>query len=768
MLVCLLIFSACPSDEDDFPPISDVGYITGKVTTLDGQPLTMVSVSLAEMTVLSDVDGYYILDDIPVGENQVISFKMDGFVTNYKRVDVLKDAYALAHAALSPVGIEAQFNVDQETNIDFSGAKVKIPANTIVDGNGSVVSGSFNIKATYFNPTDDNYIDVFPGDFMGESTTGDVGLLESYGFINVELSKDGEALNLAEGSISEISIPVPAELQSIAPTTIPLFFFDEENGIWKEEGSANLINGSYTGTVSHFSNWNADFIYEDQTCTIKGRVVDQNGNPIDFARVVANGVDFSGSNVAFSGSDGRFSMKIKSDSRVVVFAELAIPGVGILIGISPPRIEDTCPPDGMNDIGDLVIELPEQGNVNDVWWDVCSFNTSNLWIVGRNGKIQYSPDYGFSWQAQNSNTMSTILGVHFIDQNTGWACGNNGTLLKTSNGGNNWESVEIPVSGNDLYEVLFLNDLLGWMVGTVGNIWRTENGGLNWNKIQTNFQQDLHDVDFINENFGWAVGNLGKIFHSNDGGLNWNEQASGTSVDLYGVEFISATEGWVVGLNGTVLYTENGGQNWTSQVSQTGEDLLAIDFNLTKTIGVAVGTNGKTIYTRNSGIDWQSQDYGATGTCWDVDLGSTTGVVVGDGFAETFNLPDVYLVTEGWTEVSSPVQKFLTRVKFRTDQEGYILGQGGTILKTVDQGANWNVLNSGSTEYIQDISFTQNSIYVCGDYETLLKSVNGGASWQDFAPSIGIGDYLRIQFIDDQTGWVIESDSYQGIDRLLY
>ncbi|MBL8015866.1 MAG: hypothetical protein JNK43_01240, partial [Ignavibacteria bacterium] len=42
------------------------------------------------------------------------------------------------------------------------------------------------------------------------------------------------------------------------------------------------------------------------------------------------------------------------------------------------------------------------------------------------------------WQQQASGTTSTLLGVIMTDQNTAYACGINGMLLKSTNGGTNW------------------------------------------------------------------------------------------------------------------------------------------------------------------------------------------------------------------------------------------------------------------------------------------------------------------------------------------
>ncbi len=68
------------------------------------------------------------------------------------------------------------------------------------------------------------------------------------------------------------------------------------------------------------------------------------------------------------------------------------------------------------------------------------------------------------WYQQESGTLNELQSVYFINSNTGWISGNNGTILKTTDSGNNW----IPQTSNtdvDLQTVYFLNDNTGFTSG---------------------------------------------------------------------------------------------------------------------------------------------------------------------------------------------------------------------------------------------------------------------------------------------------------------
>ena len=83
------------------------------------------------------------------------------------------------------------------------------------------------------------------------------------------------------------------------------------------------------------------------------------------------------------------------------------------------------------------------------------------------------------WQQLNSATQSYLYDLHFVSETTGWAVGQEGTILKTSNGGNSWIQQNSGTATN-LRSVFFLNDQLGWIGGQNGIIIKTTNGGDHW------------------------------------------------------------------------------------------------------------------------------------------------------------------------------------------------------------------------------------------------------------------------------------------------
>ena len=76
----------------------------------------------------------------------------------------------------------------------------------------------------------------------------------------------------------------------------------------------------------------------------------------------------------------------------------------------------------------------------------------------------------------SADSSDFLFGVSFSDLNTGTAVGLSGTILRTSNGGVNWNS---QFSGTErwFYDVCFTDNNNGTAVGNLGTIMKTTNGG---------------------------------------------------------------------------------------------------------------------------------------------------------------------------------------------------------------------------------------------------------------------------------------------------
>ena len=267
-------------------------------------------------------------------------------------------------------------------------------------------------------------------------------------------------------------------------------------------------------------------------------------------------------------------------------------------------------------------------------------------------------------------------GVFVLDEQNAWAVGNRGVILHISDAGQTLAQLNSGVE-RAIYDVDFADAQSGVAIGQDGLILKTDDGGQTWKQIPLalpleDWQAAQPHMFALSRgaspNHIWAVGPVGAIIHSADGGETWQNQSLGRDVTLNGVSFASDTEGWIAGEFGTILRTADGGQTWQEQ-----KNVL----NLPR-------------YTRP-------------------DLSEE------DAIAQ--RVPRLYLE-----------DLFLIDVAFRNPTEGYVTGESGILLHTVDAGETWTRIPSGSFNTLLSVlpaASGQGADMATGILGTLAREENG-------------------------------------------
>ena len=196
----------------------------------------------------------------------------------------------------------------------------------------------------------------------------------------------------------------------------------------------------------------------------------------------------------------------------------------------------------------------------------------SIWLV--NGAMA-------QWVPQNSGTTKNLLSVYFTDANIGYAVGDSGTIINTTNGGINWTIQNSGITSR-LNSVFFTDSITGYAVGDSGKILKTTNGGNLWSNQASGILNNLNSVYFTNIDTGFIVcGEIDTscyILKTTNGGALWTiiysyEHSSAMQAYLYSVHFPEPNTGYAVGYNwygmsgtGFLLKTINGGVDWSMQV----------------------------------------------------------------------------------------------------------------------------------------------------------------------------------------------------------
>ncbi|MEP6674129.1 MAG: Ig-like domain-containing protein [Ferruginibacter sp.] len=276
--------------------------ISGFVTDENNLPVLNAPVKSGIAVTSTDKYGYFEFKNIEVIKNAAfVTVTVPGYFKGIKTFVATAGKGAFFRIKLIPKINAGSVDATTGGKVTLSNnLSVSLPANAIVNaGTGATYSGSVKIAAYWINPDATDLNDIMPGDLRGINTAGAIKMLQTYGMSAVELTgASGELLQIASGKKATLTFPLPASLAATAPASIPLWYFDETNGLWKEDGAATKTGNTYVGDVSHFSYWNCDIPFSNAV-QFDLTVVDVAGNPVQNANV-----QFSYSNGGYTGCHG--------------------------------------------------------------------------------------------------------------------------------------------------------------------------------------------------------------------------------------------------------------------------------------------------------------------------------------------------------------------------------------------------------------------------------------------------------------------------------
>lgn len=229
------------------------------------------------------------------------------------------------------------------------------------------------------------------------------------------------------------------------------------------------------------------------------------------------------------------------------------------------------------------------------------------------GVVLVTDDGGVSWRdVHHGRSMGDgLFDVQFIDGSRGWAAG--ASILGTRDGGESWGALAYATSENGYLSgtaIHFVDEDHGWLAGQNGLLMRSSNGGSAWTRVALPLGPEerphLFDIDFCDAAHGWVVGENGVVLHTADGGASWSRQQDGIPIEraipkgeparsreilpeleeppaklfLTSVHFADPWQGCAVGSyrdvgESVVLRTRDGGDTWRIERTVAGEELRA-------------------------------------------------------------------------------------------------------------------------------------------------------------------------------------------------
>jgi photosystem II stability/assembly factor-like uncharacterized protein len=240
-----------------------------------------------------------------------------------------------------------------------------------------------------------------------------------------------------------------------------------------------------------------------------------------------------------------------------------------------------------------------------------------------------------------------------------------------------WLKYKSPTE-KDINAVTFVNENTGWAVGYWGEILRYRNG--RWNINYTWPTQYFQDVDFGTANFGLAVGDQGNgaVFN----GTKWKFAGMETKRNIWGVVIPPGQNSvaWAVGERGTVFrWTGGRTGSWSSWNIGTLAALHDVHFS-SPNDGWLCGNNGRVYHFAES--EWTQVSASTTTNFHCIYALSQNNVWAGGASGHLFHYEGV-----SWVRVATPTTAAIREMSFTGPTEGWAACDDGVILRY--DGVSW-------------------------------------------------------------------------------
>jgi hypothetical protein len=325
----------------------------GRVVDLQNNPVSGAMVQIGNSTTDTDMNGVFIIRDAQVYEKfAFIKVDKAGFLHGSRSV-VPTAGLNQVQIMLLPQTVTETVSSGTATTVSLSNGAAVDLSGAYSNADGSDYTGDVQVTLHLLNPTDDDMQQQMPGMLLAENLQNEARMLETLGMVAVELRSDtGEKLNLSEGTTATISVPLDPETLAGAPNEIPLWYFDEENGYWIEEGSATLQGTNYIGTVSHFSFWNCDIPAE--YVNICMNITNSNNIPLTNIKVAIES-EFNGTGYGYTNDSGEVCGIIPANQTLNLQYFL----YNICNNIEIPNSSETVGPFSEDTTLNIVLDAPE-------------------------------------------------------------------------------------------------------------------------------------------------------------------------------------------------------------------------------------------------------------------------------------------------------------------------------------------------------------------------------------------------------------------------
>jgi photosystem II stability/assembly factor-like uncharacterized protein len=292
----------------------------------------------------------------------------------------------------------------------------------------------------------------------------------------------------------------------------------------------------------------------------------------------------------------------------------------------------------------------------------------------------------------------------------------------------------------DLFGLSFVNDSVGYVSGNFGTILKTKNGGKNWESVDYSLQFYLSGIHFFDSLHGYAVGQNGLIIETTDGGKNWTQRYIRAGVDLFNLAFFSTKRGIAVGLNGKYIELLDSGSTWESHTLQNRNNLRSVGYN-DSGVTIIVGDSGTILRKTNPFDTFVDISFNTDIRLNDIQMFDNIVYITGGWLNDSLNkVESIFLKSidsgKTYTEFNTDGLTELNLMYFINKDTGYITGNNNSLVRTYDGFSTFHKVTTSTNNSITNVFFSSSLVgYATTVGGSIMKTVVGGG-WGVSAPEV--------------------------------
>jgi photosystem II stability/assembly factor-like uncharacterized protein len=366
--------------------------------------------------------------------------------------------------------------------------------------------------------------------------------------------------------------------------------------------------------------------------------------------------------------------------------------------------------------------------------------------IGDDGTALRTDDGGTTWTGLATGTSQDLTRLQAVTPDVLVVLGGDGCVVRRSDdGGATFHKLFVLAETNCPDRVAasyFVTPAVGYLLLRDGNVLRTSDGGATFGRgtaipgtpaSAAGGQGTPADAIFTTPDAGVVFLNGGNAaFKTTDAGASWTPVPAVDPGSVTRMDAVSPTAFYAFGPD-TLLRSTDGGVSWQKRAGTAGSGITGIGCSTDDICLLSTGTGDKLLRT---------EDGGATTT----PVTASTAPIYAAGFATATRA--VALGAGGATVISDDSGKnyapvggdiagsFQFGLRLGPSPEiALALGARGQLARTTDNGATWRAINVATSADMQDTSFTTaDNGYALDQRGGLFRTANGGASWQPIDP----------------------------------